>query len=123
MKRAILLGAGGLLAIILLQTNTQSGTESTMLAWGQALNVHLTTGGTTGNYDFPETLSEIAPELRADLSFQDVWGNKLKYRRLRDDKYQLISVGKDGVYGNEDDVILMNGALYPADTIYAETPP
>ena len=123
MKRAILLGAGGLIAFFLLQTNTQSGTESTMLAWGQALNAHLATGGTTGGYDFPETLNEIDPALRADLPMRDVWDNKFKYRRIRDDRYQLISMGEDGVYGNEDDVILMNGALYPAETIYAETPP
>lgn len=33
-----------------------------MLAWGQALNVHFSTVGMTGNCDYPETLSEIAPE-------------------------------------------------------------
>lgn len=123
MKRAILLLAAGLAAILFLQTNTQSGTEGTMLGWAQVLNAHLATGGQTGDYSFPHELHEIDPVLREHLSFTDTWGNKLKYRRLRDDRYQLISSGKDGVYGNEDDVIVQNGGIYPAATIYAETPP
>lgn len=124
MKRAILLLLGGLVAMLLLRNCTQSGTESSMLEWGQVLNVHMATGGgEAGNYNFPEALSEIAPELRGHLATVDTWGNKFVYRRIRDDRYQLISVGKDGIFGNEDDVIMQNGAFYPADTIYSETPP
>jgi hypothetical protein len=123
MKRGILLTIAGLGAMFLLRTCTQSGTESVMLGWAQALKFHLATGGEAGDYSFPRELGEIAPELRAELSDVDTWGNKLRYRRLRDDLYQLISVGKDGQYGNADDVIVQNGAFYPSEKIYSETPP
>lgn len=123
MKKVILMSAGALVAVLLVRSFTPSGSESAMLEWAQALNFHLASGGPTGSYSFPEELREIDPELRADLSTVDSWGNRFKYRRLRDDLYQLISVGADGVYGNADDIIVQNGAFYPAETIYAQNPP
>ena len=50
------------------------------------------------------------------------WGNRFLYRRLRVDKYNIISSGADGQFGNEDDVILENGVLYEPSKIYAESP-
>ena len=37
-------------------------------------------------------------------------------------RVNLISAGPDGEFGNSDDIVLENGALYEADTIYAEHP-
>ena len=47
---------------------------------------------------------------------------RVGYRLLRIDKYNLISAGPDGEFGNEDDVMMENGALYDPTKIYAENP-
>ena len=52
----------------------------------------------------------------------DGWGNQFLYRRLRVDKYNIISSGPDGEFGNSDDIVLENGALYDATKIYSESP-
>jgi len=97
-------------------------TEAIMIAWGPVLNAHLATGGKHGNYAFPNKLSEIDPALTAALSNEDGWGQKLLYRRIRDDKYQLISAGADGEYGNEDDIVVENGVTYDPVKIYQKRP-
>ena len=98
-------------------------TETILLNWGQALNAHLATGGRNSDYAYPKKgLDEIDPALTAGLSSIDAWGNELYYRRLRDDRYQLISRGEDGELGNDDDIILQNGAFFEAAKIYAERP-
>jgi len=119
MKRWTLLVAA---AALWIGCGPQSATEKIMLDWGQVLNLHLATGGQTGDYSFPKRLLEIAPELRANLSLEDGWGGRLYYRRIRDDLYHLISAGPDGEFGNDDDVVLQKGAFYPAADIYAKFP-
>jgi hypothetical protein len=68
------------------------------------------------------TLDELPPEFSADLERADGWGNPLLYRLLRIDKYNLISAGPDGEFGNADDIVLENGSLYDPMKIYAEKP-
>lgn len=98
-------------------------TETILLNWGQALNAHLATGGRNSDYAFPKKgLDEIDPALTAALTTTDGWGNEIYYRRLRDDRYQLISRGEDGELGNDDDIILQNGAFFEAAKIYSERP-
>lgn len=99
----------------------QTQTEKQLFDWANVLNLHLTTDP-TGAYAFPETLQEVDPMLRAELSMNDAWGNPLHYRRLRDDRYQLISPGANGTLGDTDDVIVEKGLLKKADAVYAENP-
>ena len=92
-----------------------------MLEWGPILNLYMGTNMEGGN-SYPKTLDELPPEMSADLERTDGWGNPLLYRLLRIDKYNLISGGPDGEFGNEDDVVLENGALYEPMKIYEKHP-
>jgi len=99
----------------------QAVTEKRMLEWGPILNMYMGSNFEGGN-SYPEALEELPPEFRGDLAFDDGWGNRFLYRRLRVDKYNIISSGPDGEFGNADDIVLENGALYDATKIYAESP-
>lgn len=96
-------------------------TEKRMLEWGPILNMYMGTNFEGGN-SYPEALEELPPELSGELEFSDGWGNRFLYRRLRVDKYNIISSGPDGEFGNADDIVLENGGLYDPMKIYAENP-
>jgi hypothetical protein len=96
-------------------------TEKRMLEWGHPINLYMGTNMEGGN-SFPETLDELPPYLREGLKKTDGWGKPMLYRLLRIDKYNLISAGPDGEFGNADDIVMENGALYDASKIYAENP-
>lgn len=99
----------------------QAVTEKRMLEWGPILNMYMGTNVDGGN-SYPESLDEMPPEITAELERRDGWGNRFLYRRLRIDKYNLISAGPDGEFGNSDDIVVENGALYDAMKIYSERP-
>jgi hypothetical protein len=99
----------------------QTVTEKRMVEWGPILNMYMSTNFADGN-SYPEALEEVPPELSGDMEYQDGWGNRFLYRRIRIDKYNIISSGPDGEFGNADDIVLENGALYDATKIYAENP-
>lgn len=99
----------------------QTVTEKRMVEWGPILNMYMSTNMEGGN-SYPEALEELPPELSGGLEFRDGWGNRFLYRRLRIDKYNIISGGPDGEFGNSDDIVLENGALYDAMKIYSENP-
>ena len=111
-----------ILALTLTGCSKVSKSEKIVLDWGNAINLHLTGGGIDSNYSFPNKLSEIDPEFTAGLTDVDAWGNKLFYRRLPGDRYNLISMGPDGELGNDDDIVMQNGMLYMASKIYSESP-
>ena len=120
---AVALLAGGLLILGLTATGCagpQSTTEATLFAWAQACNGHLATS--KGNAYPKKSLDEIDSALTSGLPDADGWGNPIFYRQLRDDRYQLISAGPDGRYGNDDDVIVQNGKLKVASEVYASKP-
>lgn len=96
-------------------------TEKRMVEWGPILNLYMGTNMEGGN-SFPETLEEMPPDLTDGLKKTDGWGNPMLYRLLRVDKYNLISAGPDGELGNDDDLVLENGAFFEAKKIYAERP-
>jgi hypothetical protein len=96
-------------------------TERNMLEWCPALNTFMA-GNTENAMSYPASLDELPPEMRAERSDTDGWGNKILYRRLGIDLYNLISAGPDGEFGNNDDIIVQNGALYKPEKIYAEHP-
>ena len=114
---ALLMALCGLLGAC---AGPQSATEATLFAWAQACNTHL---ATSKSNSYPsKSLSEIDPALTSGLQETDGWGNPIFYRGLRDDRYELISAGPDGRFGNEDDVIVQNGRLKVAADIYASNP-
>lgn len=118
----ILLGAVVAIAVVTVGCGgAQVVTEKRMLEWGPILNLYMGTNMEGGN-SYPESLDELPPELAADLKRSDGWGNPFLYRLLRIDKYNLISGGPDGEFGNADDIVLENGALYDPMKIYAENP-
>jgi hypothetical protein len=96
-------------------------TEKRILEWGHPLNLFMATNFEAGNA-YPESLDELDPIVADELKKTDGWGNPLLYRRLRVDKYNLISAGSDGEFGNSDDVVMENGALKEASKIYSEHP-
>lgn len=96
-------------------------TEKRMLEWGPILNMYMGSNFAGGN-SYPEALEELPPEFRSELELNDGWGNRFLYRRLRVDKYNIISSGPDGEFGNADDIVLENGALYDPMKIYSENP-
>ncbi len=96
-------------------------TEKRILEWAPILNMYMGSNFEGGN-SYPEALEELPPELSGELKFRDGWGNRLLYRRLRVDKYNIISSGPDGEFGNADDIVLENGVLYEPMKIYSESP-
>ena len=96
-------------------------TEKRMVEWGPILNMYMGTNIEGGN-SYPEALEEVPPELSVDMEYRDGWGNRFLYRLLRIDKYNIISAGPDGEFGNEDDIVLENGALYDPMKVYGENP-
>jgi len=94
-------------------------TKKNMLEWAEVLQVELA----TSQYNsFPERLGDLDPAMRAHLSRTDAWGTELLYRRLRDNRYDLISAGPDGEFGNADDIALETGHLRDPMPIYAQRP-
>ncbi len=121
MKKKLVSAA--LLALLLAACGPTTETESMMIAWANVLNAHLASGGRTGdNFSYPTKLSQVNPNLIAGLSKEDAWGQKYLYRRILDDRYQLISAGPDGDFGNEDDIVVENGVTYEPMGIYAKRP-
>ena len=96
-------------------------TEKRMLEWAPILNMYMGSNFAGGN-SYPEALEELDPEFRQGLKFEDGWGKRFLYRRLRGDKYNIISAGPDGEFGNEDDVVLENGLLTEAMRVYSRNP-
>ncbi len=116
------LASAVLLAILLAACGPTTETDQMMAAWAKILNAHLATGGDNLDYSYPANLGQIDPQLATGLSEVDAWGQKFLYRRIRDDKYQLISAGPDGEYGNEDDLVVENGVTYDPVKIYKKRP-
>lgn len=56
----------------------------------------------------PTELREIqtfGPSIYVD---SDSWGNKIKYERISDSSYRLISAGKDKTFNTDDDIVIEN---------------
>ena len=73
-------------------SDEQHTTEQLLLRWSISLNHHLATDIAGGN-QYPRRLSEVDPQLRSDVSFDDGWGRPLHYRRVNDSLYDLVSAG------------------------------
>lgn len=109
----------GCLALLVACGGRDRGTRVTMDGWAEVLQVEV---ATSKHSRFPKRLGDIEPEMRAHLTLTDAWGNDLSYVMLRSDIYFLVSAGPDGVFGNADDIVMLNGHFREAATAYAEHP-
>jgi hypothetical protein len=60
------------------------------------------------NGEVPKDLQEMQSITRSVYMDTDSWGNKIKYERISDSSYRLISAGKDGTFDTDDDIIIKN---------------
>jgi hypothetical protein len=56
----------------------------------------------------PNDLREVQTFSHSVYVESDAWGNSIKYERISDFKYRLISAGKDKTFNTEDDIIVKN---------------
>jgi hypothetical protein len=56
----------------------------------------------------PNDLREVKTFNRSVYVESDAWGNPIKYEKISDFKYRLISAGKDKTFNTEDDIIVKN---------------
>jgi hypothetical protein len=110
-----------MIAVVLMACGGRAGTERNMLEWGPVLNNFMATNMANAN-SYPDSLDELPPIIRNELKDTDGWGNKMLYRKLRIDLYDMISAGPDGEFGNDDDIIMRNGRLLTPADAYKEWP-
>lgn len=54
----------------------------------------------------PKSLKELQ-SLHVPITAKfDAWGNEIKYERLSNDEFRLVSAGKDKAFGTSDDIIV-----------------
>jgi hypothetical protein len=56
----------------------------------------------------PEDIKELQRSRILITGAVDGWGNFIKYEKLSDTSFRLISAGKDGTFGTADDIVLTN---------------
>jgi len=56
----------------------------------------------------PNNLREVQTFNRSVYIESDAWGNPIKYVRVSDSKFRLISGGKDKTFDTEDDIVIEN---------------
>ncbi len=54
----------------------------------------------------PDSLQEFQKFYRMPVSSQDAWGTSIRYERISDDKFRLISAGPDKTFTTTDDISL-----------------
>jgi hypothetical protein len=56
--------------------------------------------------DLPENLEALRKFHPTAGSLPDAWGRKIRYERLSDESFRLLSAGPDGVFGTPDDIVM-----------------
>ena len=60
------------------------------------------------NGRIPDDLKEIQTFGRSVYVDTDSWGNKIKYEKISDANFRLISAGKDKTFNTDDDIVIGN---------------
>ena len=60
------------------------------------------------NGRIPNDLKEIQIFSRSGYADTDSWGNKIKYEKISDTNFRLISAGKDKTFNTDDDIVIRN---------------
>jgi len=58
------------------------------------------------NGRLPQSLDEISLAVPITTGKMDAWGRKIKYKKISDLEFRLISAGSDGTFNTEDDIII-----------------
>ena len=78
-------------------------TRTNLMSLEKAIDLFIAQSGKV-----PKDLKEIQTFSRSVYVDTDSWGNKIKYERISDSSYRLISAGKDKSFGTDDDIIIKN---------------
>jgi hypothetical protein len=77
-------------------------TRTNMNALGKAIAAFVAAEG-----EIPESLEDLRKDIGIPSpSSLDAWGTAIKYERLTEDDFRLISAGKDKTFNTEDDIII-----------------
>jgi hypothetical protein len=81
-----------------------SKTKIAMAKLSAALEVYNVEKGS-----YPEDIKTLEPDYIPSTDIKDAWGHKIVYKHRRNQGYQLISPGPDGIKDTDDDIICQNG--------------
>jgi len=76
-------------------------TKANMAALEKAIQFFIGSEGRT-----PRDLKELQSKRIIIGGTVDSWGGPIKYEKLSDINFRLVSAGKDGVFNTEDDIVL-----------------
>jgi hypothetical protein len=81
----------------------QKTTRTNLTSLEKAIDLFIAQQGRT-----PKELKELHTFNRTIYVDTDSWGNKIKYERISDTSYRLISAGKDKTFQTDDDIVIKN---------------
>jgi hypothetical protein len=54
----------------------------------------------------PNNLKELRLVVVSRFGYSDAWGTPIKYKKLSEDKFRLISASADKTFGTSDDIVV-----------------
>jgi hypothetical protein len=81
----------------------QKTTRTNLTSLEKAIDLFIAQNGKV-----PKDLKEMQTFSRSVYVDTDAWGNKIRYERISDENYRLISAGKDKAFNTDDDIIIKN---------------
>jgi hypothetical protein len=75
-------------------------TRTNMITLKNAIEYFIANEGRT-----PTDLKELSMRRLLAGDTSDAWGRPLKYERISDSNFRLVSAGKDGKFGTSDDIV------------------
>ena len=78
-------------------------TRTNLISLERAIDFFIAQNGRT-----PNNLREVQTFSRSVYLESDAWGNPIKYVRVSDSGFRLISAGKDKTFDTEDDIVIEN---------------
>ena len=82
-------------------TAREQSTQMNMRSIQQEILVYMSDHGRA-----PESLEQLPQRSRIIAQNPDAWGTRIRYRRISDQSFELISAGRDKEFNTQDDVVL-----------------
>lgn len=76
-------------------------TRTNMTSLNRLIEYFIATQGRT-----PEDLQELMRSQRIAGAHYDGWGKVIKYEKISDENFRLISAGHDGTFDTDDDIVV-----------------
>jgi len=76
-------------------------TKTNMNILGRIINSYIAQKG-----EAPDSLKELQTFYVLSAERLDAWGTEIKYEKLSEVTFRLISAGKDRVFGTSDDIVM-----------------